>query len=73
MSAAIAGRALHRAQDSLEEYLELPPRVTVKDPLAYWHAAIAGGSEDASLAPMALDYLSIPGMSFNLQSLCIFT
>ena len=62
MFSAIAGRSSRgTAGDSLEEYLESPPRTTVKDPLAYWHAAVAGASEDASLARMALDFLSIPG------------
>ncbi|TFK79533.1 hypothetical protein K466DRAFT_467951, partial [Polyporus arcularius HHB13444] len=61
--ASITGRSTRRAEDSLEEYLEAAPRVTVKDPLAYWNAALASGSEDPALAQMALDYLSIPGIS----------
>ena len=62
MFSSIAGRGARGAQDSLEEYLDAPPRVTVKDPLAYWSTALTSGSEDAALAQMALDYLSIPGM-----------
>ena len=61
MFASIAGRATRRAQDTLEEYLESPPRMTVKDPLAYWNAALASHSEDPALARMAINYLSIPG------------
>ena len=61
MFASIAGRATRCVQDALTKYLEAPPRATVKDPLAYWNAALASHSEDPALVRMALDYLSIPG------------
>ncbi|TBU27405.1 hypothetical protein BD311DRAFT_614233, partial [Dichomitus squalens] len=50
-----------KAVNPLEAYLEAPPLSTVKDPLAYWNTAIKSGSEDAALARMALDFLSISG------------
>ena len=62
MFSAISGAAGSSAQDALEEYLGSPPRTTVKDALVYWNASLESGSEDAVLARMALDYLSIPGM-----------
>ncbi|TBU31220.1 hypothetical protein BD311DRAFT_657241 [Dichomitus squalens] len=62
--ASISTRSALADHDALEAYLEAPPLATVKDPLAYWNAAIKSGSEDPALARMALDFLSIPG-EFN--------
>ena len=61
MLASLTGADELEDEDALEEYLEAPPRATVKDPLAYWNAALASSSEDPALVHMALDYLSIPG------------
>ena len=66
MFASIAGCSIRRSQDTLEEYLEAPPRATVKDPLAYWSAALASNSEDPALVRMALDFLSIMGESSSI-------
>ena len=59
--ASISGRSAHTDRDALEAYLEAAPLTTVRDPLAYWNAALKSGSEDPALARMALDFLSIPG------------
>ncbi|TBU22653.1 hypothetical protein BD311DRAFT_597010, partial [Dichomitus squalens] len=60
--ASISSRSVQPDHDALEAYLEAPPLTTVKDPLVYWNTAIKSGSEDAALARMALDFLSIPGI-----------
>ena len=59
--ASISARSAHTDRDALEAYLEAAPLTTVRDPLAYWNAALKSGSEDPALARMALDFLSIPG------------
>ena len=61
------------AVDALEEYLEAPPMKTVSDPLKYWHLALESGSENAALAQMALDYLSMPGEYLVFAIYCSLT
>ena len=58
--------ALH---DPLDQYLESPPRLTVKDPLVYWSSALECGSEHPDLVRMALDYLSVLGMCYAITFL----
>ncbi|PIL25420.1 hypothetical protein GSI_13310 [Ganoderma sinense ZZ0214-1] len=65
--ASIGARAAGPEHDALEAYLEAPPLTTVKDPLAYWNAALKSGSEDPALARMALDFLSVPATSVDVE------
>ena len=51
-------------KDALEEYLNMPVLDTVKDPVAYWDSVLCtakGNRQQAALARMALDFLTIPG------------
>ena len=45
----------------LEAYLAAPPLQHVTDPLAYWTSTVLRNVQEAPLARMALDYLSVPG------------
>jgi hypothetical protein len=53
------------ASDALDAYLAAPVIPSIQDPLGYWQAM---SSNKDPLAPMALDYLSTPGMSFHIQT-----
>nr|VWO98345.1 PPM-type phosphatase domain-containing protein [Ganoderma boninense] len=53
-------------QDTLEAYLEAPPLVTVEDPIKYWELRAQTESNPA-LARMALDFLSIPATSTDIE------
>ncbi len=57
----------NKNKDALTAYLEAPPLSTVSDPLIYWDLVLKSAedpkSADCALARMALDFLSIPGMS----------
>jgi hypothetical protein len=46
--------------DAIDEWLSSPPLVTVSDPISWWSAMEAAGHP---LARMALDFLSVPGIS----------
>jgi hypothetical protein len=48
------------AVDALEEWLSSPVVNTHLDPIVYWMGMLAAGHP---LAHMALDFLSIPGLS----------
>ena len=61
--ASIGACGVRPEHDALKAYLEAPPLTTVKDPLAYWNAALKSGSKDPALARMALDFLSVPSAS----------
>ena len=44
----------------------MPVLDTVKDPIAYWDSVLCaakGNRQQAALARMALDFLTIPGLS----------
>ena len=62
------------AADPLEVYLASPVNPNVSDPLAYWYAmSKTKNPYDAAFARMALDFLSIPGMSgsYYAPTLCL--
>ncbi len=46
--------------DALEEWISSPPVNTQQDPVTYWSRMQDAGHP---LAPMALDFMSIPGES----------
>ncbi len=56
-------------RDALEVYLEEPKLLTIKDPLEHWHMMSQSG--DPSLARMALDFLSVPGMWISITCLSV--
>lgn len=49
--------------DALESYLESPQQTTIMDPLKHWNLMLQ--TAEASLAQMALDYLSVPGKAVS--------
>ncbi|KIJ47636.1 hypothetical protein M422DRAFT_163711, partial [Sphaerobolus stellatus SS14] len=51
-------------KDELDQYLSTPPDTTCADPIAYWNARLASGSQ---LAQMGLDILSIPATSVDVE------
>jgi len=53
------------ASDALDAYLAASVIPSIQDPLSYWQAM---SSNKDPLMPMALDYLSMPGMSLCVQS-----
>ncbi|PIL30809.1 hypothetical protein GSI_06977 [Ganoderma sinense ZZ0214-1] len=53
-------------QDALEAYLEAPPLTMVKDPIKYWKLRAQMESNPA-LARMALDFLSVPATSTDIE------
>jgi hypothetical protein len=53
------------SSDALDAYLAAPVIPSIQDPLSYWQATV---SNKDPLAPMALDYLSTPGMSPHVHS-----
>ncbi|KIJ50844.1 hypothetical protein M422DRAFT_158795 [Sphaerobolus stellatus SS14] len=52
------------AQDELDQYLSSPPETHCVDPIAHWNARLVSGS---CLARMALDILSIPATSVDVE------
>ncbi|PIL32862.1 hypothetical protein GSI_04980 [Ganoderma sinense ZZ0214-1] len=74
-AAAASSRALFESiargpsaenQDALEAYLEAPPLTTVEDPIKYWELRAQTESNPA-LARMALDFLSVPATSTDIE------
>ena len=64
----MSARASEPAKDALEDYLALPVLESVKDPIAYWDTVLSTSQNNpssAALARMALDYLTIPGKSYQ--------
>ena len=57
------GLDMAAAGDVVTEWLNSPPLVNVLDPIAWWTAMDKAGH---TLAPMALDFLSAPGMSVSV-------
>ncbi|KIJ35192.1 hypothetical protein M422DRAFT_181059, partial [Sphaerobolus stellatus SS14] len=51
-------------KDKLDQYLSTPPDTTCADPITYWNARLASGSQ---LARMGLDILSIPATSVDVE------
>ncbi|KIJ48916.1 hypothetical protein M422DRAFT_162118, partial [Sphaerobolus stellatus SS14] len=51
-------------QDELNQYLLSPPETSCADPIAYWSARVTSGSH---LARLALDILSIPATSMDIE------
>jgi hypothetical protein len=49
--------------DALEDWLSMPIVKTSQDPITYWMGMHAAGN---ALAPMALDFLSIPGKFYYI-------
>ncbi|PIL25427.1 hypothetical protein GSI_13317 [Ganoderma sinense ZZ0214-1] len=64
--ADLVGRPDAANHDALEVYLEAPPLVTVHNPLEYWTPLLKSGP-DAALARMALDFLSVPATSVEVE------
>jgi hypothetical protein len=66
------GPEVAQGPDALEQYLSDPPLPKEMDPIGYWlkqrkaGEAVANPSATA-LAQMALDYLSVPGLSFQCK------
>jgi hypothetical protein len=51
------------ASDALDAYLAAPVIPSIQNPLGYWQAM---DSNKDPLMPMALDYLSTPGISLHI-------
>ncbi|KAF5318888.1 hypothetical protein D9611_014723 [Ephemerocybe angulata] len=52
------------ASDPYEEWISSPPVMTSSDPITYWTGMLAAGD---LLAPMALDYLTAPATSTDVE------
>ena len=64
------GDQVAQGPDVLEEYLHTPPLPQEMDPIGYWLKQWKAGEAMANsltttLAQMALDYLSVPGLVFH--------
>ena len=64
------GDQVAQGPDVLEEYLRAPPLPQETDPIGYWLKQRKAGEAMANqstttLAQMALDYLSVPGLFFR--------
>jgi hypothetical protein len=57
----------HACSDPLDIYLADPPITSITNPLTYWHSIMSSQNVFAPLARMALDFLSMPAASTDVE------